>query len=112
MSESFISVNVVSTRNFGDCSANGVTSSERNERLYVKVLPSSSTPGNFTRQDIEESGGIILEIKDRGSNCRDNFIPEGDSRWLMFGGNWITGDSRFSDSYGDHPVPVHDRYEG
>ena len=110
MQESFISVNVVSSRGRTDCTANGVTSTKRNEKLFVKVL-GGATKGDFTRADIEEHGGIILALEDRGSNIRDNFIPEGDGRWLMFGGNWVTGDSRFGNSYGPYPVPVHDRYE-
>lgn len=55
-----------------------------------------------------------LELRTRkvGSRVYVNAAPAGETRWTMFGGNFIhSSDSRFAALNNGYPIPVHDRVE-
>jgi len=90
----------------GDSTANGVSSVETN-RFVVPVKN-----GFLSESDVENGDYIILEVEEMhtGYKC---FKQKGDGRWLMNGGNFAySTDARFSDTYGNQPIAIHDRYEG
>ena len=91
-----------------DCTNGGVTATHANKL----VVPCQS--GHITEQEVEARGYIVLELQPaKVQGYPGSFKPRGDERWLMFGGNFVyTSDSRFSETYGPHPIKVHDRYEG
>ena len=98
----------VFTSDLGDSTNNGVSYTHKNKL----VIPCDR--GNYSEDDVAEMGLIALELKPCAVNGRaPHFIPKGETRWAMFGGNFVyTSDSRFSEQYGDSPIKVHDRIEG
>ena len=98
----------VLTNDLGDSTANGVTLRFKDKR----VIPCDR--GNHSEADVIEPGFTVLELEPCAVRGRaPHFVPEGETRWCMFGGNFVyTSDSRFSEQYGDSPIKVHDRIEG
>lgn len=103
----YLSVNVYKTDY--DCSNNGISKTHPN-RLVVPCAE-----GNISLDDVERNGYIILSLNKfiTGNNIYRSFSVAGDNRWLMFGGAFVySTDSRFSRTYGNQPIALHDRYEG
>ena len=102
----YIFVNVLSQRDTLDCSLNGVTVTARN-------IVAPCEDGNITKQNAIDYGYTMLELVDKPfPTARDAFKELGETRWTMFGGNYVvSSDSRFMKQYGG-PVAVHDRIEG
>ena len=91
-----------------DCTNNGVSSPNSCKTLFVPAIG-----GNYTLKELlaRGSGTVILEIiRPAFPGCPFRFKPLGESFQVMAGGNYITGDSRFTETYGA-PVSLHDRYE-
>lgn len=56
---------------------------------------------------------VVLIRRAIGGRDRIHAVPVADfcaRRWMMFGGRYITGDSRLRDVVG-YPIPLHDRFE-
>ena len=95
-----------------DCTNNGVSSTHKDNL----VVPCEE--GNYSAEDVKEYGYEILELQASnlkgevyGHEVPPHFIPNGEKRHTMFGGNYVTGDSRFTRKYGWSPLSVHDRIE-
>jgi len=92
-----------------DCTNGGVTS----QQDTLLVVPCEN--GFHSASNVEEYGYTVLElqepkVKNKGYPC--TFRPAGETRWTMFGGNFVySSDSRFGEKYGHSPVAVHDRIE-
>ena len=87
-----------------DCTNNGVT-----VQPGVRLVVPCKT-GHISAADVAEHGYTVLEPGKAGN--RLHFKPAGAKGWTMFGGNFVyTSDSRFSETYGQCPVHVHDRIE-
>ena len=103
----YLPVCVLSTAGM-DCTANGITSTHPTNI----VVPMED--GFLTQEDINDGDYKVLEIQaSRVRGYPATFKQEGETRWAMFGGNYVTtSDSRFGRKYGHSPVAVHDRIEG
>jgi hypothetical protein len=93
--------------NLGDSTNGGISFTDCNDL----VVPCER--GNYTEDDVNEMGLQVLELRPcamRG--YPPHFIPYGETRWTMFGGNFVyNSDSRFSQQYGASPIKVYDRLE-
>ena len=88
----------------GDSTNGGVTA-QKGVRLVVPC-----PTGHVSEEDVNTLGYTKLEVGKAGG--RMHFKPAGAKGWTMFGGNFVyTSDSRFGDTYGGHPIHVHDRIE-
>ena len=69
--------------------------------------------GYLSEENVRERGYTVLElINPAFEGCPMRLAPRGETRWTMMGGNFVyTHDSRFSETYGDYPIAVHDRIE-
>ncbi|MCY9865067.1 hypothetical protein OTK49_21345 [Vibrio coralliirubri] len=107
----YIPVHVLENKSLGNSSNNGVSVTNFNN-LFAQV-----EGGNLSLEDVQNRGGIILELVERkiGANNYKHFAPktpELEGRWTMFGGCFISAsDSRFSKTYGNYPLALHDRVE-
>ena len=103
----YLPVSVLSTAGI-DCTANGITSTHADNI----VVPMED--GFLTQEDIDNGGYKVLEIQaSRVQGYPQTFKQAGETRWTMFGGNYVTtSDSRFGKKYGHSPIAVHDRIEG
>ena len=89
----------------GDSTNNGISSEKHNNRLAVPCKH-----GNWSEEEAITAGFELLELGCKGGV--NNFIPKGSKRWNMNGGNFAySSDSRFSETYGNAPVAIHDRVE-
>lgn len=101
-----LSLEVFRTARLGDCTNNGISSQFHSVLLihpegYIDVADDGS---NHLGLPVVE-----IETKIGGYKCLKQV---GDTRWLMFGGNFAyTSDSRFRE-INAYPLPIHDRYEG
>jgi hypothetical protein len=89
-----------------DSTNNGVSKTHR------LVVPHEN--GHVTAEQVAEQGYIIMdvEVKGRVEEPYHYAREHGQTRWTMMGGNFIySSDSRFRRTYGDRPLPVHDRIE-
>lgn len=86
----------------GDCTNGGATSKAGSFILVPEgVAFQSSEP--------------ILRLNRRMIGGREYLraIPDGETRHVMFGGNFVwSTDSRFRRQVSEYPIPVHDRVEG
>jgi hypothetical protein len=106
-----------------DCSNHGISSrtdrvtlvgilDRRRARPRVEPIPASEA-GPFPPHD--GAPAVVLVYRDMGGRriCHvEPLMPEGPAVWLMHGGTYVSGDSRFSnliDMYG--AVAFHDRQE-
>lgn len=108
---SYIKVCVLENKTFGNCSNNGVSVTDYNN-LYAEV-----EGGNISLEEVQECNGITLKLVERNINNKiiKHFEPQLESlagKWTMSGGCFITtSDSRFSRTYGNQPIALHDRIE-
>ncbi|URC15294.1 hypothetical protein GD1_170 [Paraglaciecola Antarctic GD virus 1] len=98
----------VYANDLGD-STNGGVSFTHKDKIVVPC-----ERGNITEADVEDMDLAVLELKPSViAGYSPHFIPDGETRWTMFGGNFVyTSDSRFKKEYGDSPVKIFDRIEG
>lgn len=91
-----------------DCTNGGVTHTH-SDNIVVPM-----EDGYLSLDDVTERGYAILELEASAlRGAPPHFKPEGEKRWTMFGGNYVsTSDSRFKRKYGYSPIAVHDRIEG
>lgn len=99
----------------GDCSRNGLTA-----RVAHCILIDPKIRDGEVIEAKEGDEVLIVDYRQGYSHkcltpcARPAKIINGEivknPGWHMFGGNYITGDSRFSDAHG-HVLPVHDRCE-
>lgn len=103
----YLRVDVYRNSVYGDCTNNGVSVTHKDHLM----VPCEN--GNYTEESILEYGYVALELKPCAIQGRaPHFIQKGEHRWCMFGGNFIySSDSRFSETYGDSPLKIHDRIE-
>ena len=103
----YLPVDVYSNVDSRDSSNNGVTF------VSSRCLVVPCEDGHITEEDVVEHGMVVLELKPSSvPGYPPKFVPRGEKRWTMFGGNFVyTSDSRFGKKYGHSPVKVHDRIE-
>jgi hypothetical protein len=103
----YLPVNVLRS-DLGDCSNGGVSAP------YGAKLVVPCSEGFLSEEDVAERGYVVLELMPPAyPSCPNRLKPRGESRWVMFGGNFVySSDSRWSREYGAYPLPVHDRVEG
>lgn len=96
----------------GDCSNGGVSS--KHSVLWLVDQRRPFRNGLEVPQDAIDDGTVLF-VDAVGGNWDDPQMiharppcPEG--KWQMFGGNYVVGDSRFSDRFVG-PLRVHDRIE-
>ena len=91
-----------------DCTMNGISS--KAESLLL-ICPE----GNYSTNDCPDMP--ICRVQDHPTVKGHQYIVpcdlEGnvDGRWYMFGGNYASGDSRYSQHIAGHPLKIHDRVE-
>lgn len=124
-SETGLGLYVLRSRTLGDCSMRGISSRadrvtlvgivdrRKDFRAPVQPLPKSET-GPFRPTD--DAPAAVLVIRNFGG--RDVYSveplqPEGEHRWFMMGGTYVSGDSRFSNLTGGQygAIAFHDRCE-
>jgi len=102
----YIRVDVYKNTDMCDCTNNGVSATDK---LVVQ-----QENGNLTLEQVRADGYIIMDILCK-SRVEENYFyakEAGQQTWTMMGGNFIySSDSRFRRTYGDRPLPVHDRIE-
>ena len=102
----YLPVTVYAAKDVGDTSLNGVTQTHTNKL----VVPHPT--GQYTEQDVIKRGMVVLEaMQPAFTGCPPRFKPRGLTGHSMFGGCYVSGDSRFSEMYSTQPIQVHDRVE-
>tara|TARA_R110000851_G_scaffold72413_22_gene160517 strand:- start:4708 stop:5028 length:321 start_codon:yes stop_codon:yes gene_type:complete len=98
----------VLSNSLGDSTNNGISATHE-RKLVVPCLN-----GHITADDVVEMGYKVLELRPSAiAGYPSKFAEAGETRWTMFGGNYVTSsDSRFSANYGHSPIAIHDRIEG
>lgn len=109
----------------GDCTNGGVTSPARAEgKIFVVFDEALSkgglmSQGNWKLEECKDNPRFVCLRVVRRNLGRGLYLhlepmfgrPEG-MAGPCFGGNYVaTSDSRFSEAFGDRPLPVHDRWD-
>lgn len=90
----------------GDSSNCGVTLIHRDKL----VVPCAT--GHITEDDVAKRGYVVLEpMEPSFPGCPLRFKPRGQTGGMAGGRFVYTSDSRFRETYGWHPISVHDRVE-
>ena len=119
---------ILRSRTLGDCSMDGISSradrvtlvgivdrrNERNgDRDNVQPIPASEA-GPFAPTD--DAPAVVLVIRGFGERTVysvEPLQPQGERRWFMAGGTYVSGDSRFANLAGNQygAIAFHDRCE-
>lgn len=105
----YIRVGVLTNLEHGDTTNYGISVTHRKHLLV------EHENGYIDESDVEnaEDDFIILELVKRDINGKEylHFKQKGETRWVMFGGNYANcSDSRFKE-LNRYPIPIHDRIE-
>lgn len=102
-----LSCGIFQDKVIGNCSNDGI--SNRFNSVYV-ICPDGNHEIDL---DNPPENLVIYEEKDFGFTVHRRFKPYNTGgRWNMFGGTFVyTSDGRFRETFGDYPIPLHDRYE-
>ncbi len=100
--------------NLGDAT-NGGVSSELQARDKIFLIPAER--GNWTDEEVEAypERFVVFDVIQSEHDASYRYLrPRGmEGKWMMYGGNYLFScDSRWRESHGHFPLPIHDRYEG
>ena len=111
----YLYVNILRS-DLGDCTNDGVTSPLRSKGKRI-VLAHEMISGGHPMHNIDKMADeliVLLAKQHFGGWIAIPFRKPSDDHTIgpMFGGNYVvTSDSRFSETFGRRPIPVHDRFE-
>ena len=111
----YLHVNLVRS-DLGDSTNGGVTSPAHSKGKRVVLAHEMISGGHplHNVSDMAEDVIVLLARQHFGDWIAVPARKPSDDRTIgpMFGGNYVvTSDSRFSETFGRRPIPVHDRFE-